>query len=139
MTRAIPHTSCTCPTSAPGATGPGTHRNYYDGGQYAYLDTAPDDTFSNQPSYFRTLVNGNMIVDCSDPTNPKQVSHSWVPGSKQCEAAEYNKWTWSKPDETPFVGLHGPVYVPTKLENGRPRLRRVRMQRLHHPRLVGSQ
>src|ERR1700686_237012 len=36
-----------------GATGKGTHRNYYDGGKYAYLDTAPDETFIHQPSYFR--------------------------------------------------------------------------------------
>src|SRR5215510_4355646 len=27
-------------------TGSGTHRNYYDGGQYAYLDTAPDNSFT---------------------------------------------------------------------------------------------
>src|SRR6202165_849391 len=40
-----------------GATGQGTHRNYYDGGKYAYLDTAPDETFIHQPSYFRQLVN----------------------------------------------------------------------------------
>lgn len=108
-----------------GATGSGTHRNYYDGGQYAYLDTAPDDTFIHQPSYFRPLVNGNMIVDCSDPANPKQVSMWWVPGSKKGEEAEYNKWMWSKlvpprvhADQTPFAGLHGPVYVPKKLEDG---------------------
>src|SRR6202163_2462678 len=36
-----------------GATGQGTHRNYYDGGKYAYLDTAPDETFIHQPGYFR--------------------------------------------------------------------------------------
>ena len=108
-----------------GATGSGTHRNYYDGGQYAYLDTSPDDSYSNQPSYFRPLVNGNMIVDCSDPANPKQVSFWAVPGSKKGEEAEYQKWMWSKlvppavhPDQTPFAGLHGPVYVPQKLENG---------------------
>jgi hypothetical protein len=108
-----------------GATGSGTHRNYYDGGQYAYLDTAPDDTFIHQPSYFRPLVNGNMIVDCSDPSNPKEVSMWWIPGSKKGEEAEYNKWIWSKlvppkvhPDQTPFAGLHGPVYVPKKLEDG---------------------
>jgi hypothetical protein len=35
------------------ATGQGTHRNYYDGGKYAYLDTAPDETFIHQPPYFR--------------------------------------------------------------------------------------
>jgi hypothetical protein len=108
-----------------GATGSGTHRNYYDGGRYAYLDCSPDDTFIHQPSYFRPLVNGNMIVDCSDPSNPKEVSFWWVPGSKKGEEAEYDKWIWSKlvppkvhPDQTPFVGLHGPVYVPKKLEDG---------------------
>ena len=108
-----------------GSTGSGTHRNYYDGGQYAYLDTAPDDSFRNQPSYFRPLVNGNMIVDCSDPSNPKEVSMWWVPGSRKGEEAEYNKWMWSKlippkvhPDQTPFAGLHGPVYAPRKIEDG---------------------
>ena len=108
-----------------GATGQGTHRNYYDGGKYAYLDTAPDETFIHQPSYFRELVNGNMIVDVSDPTNAKEVSMWWVPGSRKGEEEEYNKWVWSKlvppkvvADQTPFAGLHGPVYVPKKLEDG---------------------
>jgi hypothetical protein len=108
-----------------GATGQGTHRNYYDGGKYAYLDTAPDETFIHQPSYFRQLVNGNMIVDCSDPSSAKEVSMWWVPGSRKGEEAEYNKWIWSKlvppkviADQTPFAGLHGPVYVPKKLEDG---------------------
>ncbi|HEV2101944.1 MAG TPA: hypothetical protein VGR58_04115, partial [Candidatus Acidoferrum sp.] len=108
-----------------GATGQGTHRNYYDGGKYAYLDTAPDETFIHQPSYFRQLVNGNMIVDASDPAGAKEVSMWWVPGSRKGEEAEYNKWIWSKlvppkvvADQTPFAGLHGPVYVPKKLEDG---------------------
>src|SRR5208337_2153655 len=79
-----------------GATGQGTHRNYYDGGKYAYLDTAPDETFIHQPSYFRELVNGNMIVDASDPASAKEVSMWWVPGSRKGEEAEYNKWIWSK-------------------------------------------
>src|SRR6266446_4246242 len=30
--------------------GSGTHRNYYDGGDYAYLDTAPYDSFTNMES-----------------------------------------------------------------------------------------
>src|ERR1019366_3152520 len=72
-----------------GATGSGTHRNYYDGGKYAYLDCAPDETFIHQPSYFRELVNGNMIIDCSDPSNAKEVSFWWVPGSRKGEEAEY--------------------------------------------------
>ena len=106
-----------------GATGSGTHRNYYDGGQYAYLDTAPDDTFIHQPWYARPLINGNMIVDASDPANPKEVSMWWVPGSRKGEEAEYEKWQWSQikyehMDQTPFAGLHGPVYVPKKIEDG---------------------
>ncbi len=108
-----------------GATGQGTHRNYYDGGKYAYLDTAPDETFIHQPSYFRELVNGNMIVDVADPGSPKEVSMWWVPGSRKGEEAEYDKWMWSKlvppkvvADQTPFAGLHGPVYVPKKWEDG---------------------
>ncbi|HZC66330.1 MAG TPA: hypothetical protein VE545_07135, partial [Candidatus Dormibacteraeota bacterium] len=108
-----------------GATGQGTHRNYYDGGKYAYLDTAPDETYMHQPSYFRQLVNGNMIIDASDPASAKQVSMWWVPGSRKGEEAEYNNWIWSKlvppkvvADQTPFAGLHGPVYVPKKLEDG---------------------
>jgi hypothetical protein len=79
-----------------GATGQGTHRNYYDGGKYAYLDTAPDETFIHQPAYFRQLVNGNMIIDASDPSSAKEVSMWWVPGSRKGEEAEYNKWIWSK-------------------------------------------
>jgi hypothetical protein len=106
-----------------GATGSGTHRNYYDGGRYAYLDTAPDDSFIHQLSYFRPLANGNMIVDMSDPSSPKEVSMWWVPGSRKGEEAEYEKWQWTKlkypeKDQTPFVGLHGPVYVPKRVEEG---------------------
>src|ERR1700686_33996 len=62
-----------------GATGQGTHRNYYDGGKYAYLDTAPDESFIHQPSYFRQLVNGNMIVDASDPSSAKEISCGGFP------------------------------------------------------------
>jgi len=108
-----------------GATGLGCHRSYYDGGRYAFLDTAPDDTFIHQPYFARPLVNGSMIVDCSDPLNVKRISHWWVPGSRKGEEAEYEKWAISKlvppsvaPDQTPVAGLHGPVYVPTKIEDG---------------------
>src|SRR5882762_10173730 len=94
-------------------------------GKYDDPDTAPDETFIHQPSYFRELVNGNMIVDASDPAIAKEVSMWWVPGSRKGEEAEYNKWIWSKlvppkvvADQTPFAGLHGPVYVPKKLEDG---------------------
>src|SRR5438445_10540468 len=51
-----------------GVTGQGTHRNYYDGGKYAYLGTAPDETFIHQPAYLRHLVNGTTILQASDPS-----------------------------------------------------------------------
>ncbi len=106
-----------------GATGSGTHRNYYDGGRYAYLDTAPDDSFSNQLWAFRPLANGVMVVDVSDPANVKPVSTWWVPGMRKGEEAHMKQWPEARKkyehlDQTPFTGLHGPVYVPRRVEDG---------------------
>ncbi|HEV7821894.1 MAG TPA: twin-arginine translocation signal domain-containing protein, partial [Burkholderiales bacterium] len=64
-------------------TGSGTHRSYYDGGQYAYLDTGPDGTFVNMEAFFRYYTNGIQIIDASDPAKPRFVSNWWVPGQKQ--------------------------------------------------------
>jgi hypothetical protein len=52
-------------------TGGGTHRDYYDGGRYAYLDAAPDDTFMHQESPVRVHTHGVMVVDVADPANPR--------------------------------------------------------------------
>ncbi len=106
-----------------GATGTGTHRSYYDGGRYAYLDTAPDDTFIHNIWAFRPLANGLMVVDVSDPTAVKQVAMWWVPGMRKGEEAEFKKWPeasieYEHKDQTPFTSLHGPVYVPKKVEDG---------------------
>ena len=50
--------------------GLGVHRIWYTGGQWAYISALPpgfsDDIF--------------IIVDMSDPTNPKPVSRLWLPG-----------------------------------------------------------
>jgi len=64
-------------------TGSGTHRNYYDGGQYAYLDTAPDNSFTRMESSVRYYSNGIQIIDVSDPTQPKFVANWWLPGQRE--------------------------------------------------------
>src|SRR5438034_1143046 len=98
-------------------TGSGTHRNYYDGGDYAYLDTAPDDSFTHMESPIRWHGNGIMVVDVSDPSNPKQVAMWWVPGQRTGEEAQYKAWR-EYGDKVSFTSLHGPMYVPTKVEDG---------------------
>ncbi len=97
--------------------GSGTHRNYYDGGDYAYLDTAPDDSFTNMESPIRWHGNGIMVVDVSDPANPKQVAMWWVPGQRTGEEAQYKAWR-EYGDKVSFTSLHGPMYVPKKAEDG---------------------
>ncbi|HUR58644.1 MAG TPA: twin-arginine translocation signal domain-containing protein [Opitutaceae bacterium] len=98
-------------------TGSGVHRCYWDGGQYAYLDTGPDNTFTNMEAWFRYYTNGVQIIDVSDPTQPKFVSNWWVPGQRQGEEDAYRKWS-EHGDKTSFTSLHGPVYVPRRVEDG---------------------
>jgi hypothetical protein len=98
-------------------SGSGTHRNYYDGGQYAYLDTGPDNSFTNMEAFFRYYTNGIQIVDVSDPAKPAFVSNWWVPGQKQGEEDAYRKWR-EYGDKASFTSLHGPMYVPRRVEDG---------------------
>ena len=61
--------------------GLGVHRIWYSGGQWAYISALPpgfsDDIF--------------IIVDMSEPTNPKPVSRLWLPGMN---VAAGEKPTW---------------------------------------------
>ncbi len=98
-------------------TGSGTHRNYYDGGQYAYLDTAPDNSFTNQEAWFRYYTNCIQIIDASDPMQPKFVTNWWVPGQRDTEHEEHRKWR-EYGDRKSFTSLHGPMYVPMRVEDG---------------------
>lgn len=50
--------------------GSGTHRNYYDGGDFVYATGLPD-------GYDGHIL---QIVDISDPTNPVEVSRWWREG-----------------------------------------------------------
>ncbi|MFC4242174.1 LVIVD repeat-containing protein [Gryllotalpicola reticulitermitis] len=71
--------------------GRGTHRNYYDGGRYAYLATEADGFTGNILS----------IVDVSDPTHVVEVGRWWAPG-QHLAAGETGGSKW---------GLHGPAHV----------------------------
>ena len=129
-----------------GATGQGTHRNYYDGGKYAYLDTAPDESYIHQPSYFRQLVNGNMIVDASDPFERQGSFH--VVGSRlpqrrrsriqQVDLVEARSAESSRRPDS-LRRPPRPRLRPQETRRRRQsRLRRFRLQRLHHSRSLRS-
>ena len=94
--------------------GEGTHRNYYDGGKYAYLDTQMDNSFSNGE---RGRVNGVQIIDVEDPSEPRFVSYWWVPGMHADEEEEYRRWR-EYGDGASSTSHHGPFYVPERVEDG---------------------
>lgn len=98
-------------------TGGGTHRDYYDGGKYAYLDAAPDDSFTNQESPVRVHSHGVVVIDVSNPETPRHVSTWWLPGQRDSEKEAYESWR-EHGDKQSFTGLHGAFYVPQKVENG---------------------
>ena len=93
--------------------GSGTHRNYWDGGKYAYLDTQMDNSYSNTE---QTRANGVQIIDMEDPANPKYVSYWHVPGQHNSESELYRQWIWAGDGQT-WTSFHGPFYVPTRVEN----------------------
>lgn len=98
-------------------TGGGTHRNYYDGGRFAYLDAAPDNSFINMESPVRLYTNCLQIIDLADPGKPKFVSNWWFPGQRAGEMSAYRKWR-EFGDRSSFTSAHGAFYVPRKVEDG---------------------
>ena len=98
-------------------TGSGTHRSFYDGGQYAYLDTAPDNSFIRMESSVRYYCNCVQIIDVSNPASPKFVANWWVPGQREGEEEAYKKWP-EYGDKESWTTLHGPMYMPVKHEDG---------------------
>ena len=93
-------------------TGGGTHRNYYDGGRYAYLDAAPDNSFINMESPVRVYTNCLQIIDLEDPENPRFVSNWWFPGQRAGELRAYRKWR-EFGDQKSFTAAHGAATEPT--------------------------
>src|SRR5450759_575298 len=67
-----------------GQTGSGSHGDsmFYDGGKYAYIDCAPDETYTGILANLTPYSNCLMIVDVSDPSSVKEVSRWWVPGQR---------------------------------------------------------
>ena len=98
-------------------TGGGTHRNYYDGGRYAYLDASPDNSFIHMESPVRLYTNCLQIIDLADPRKPKFVSNWWFPGQRAGEMGAYRKWR-EFGDRSSFTAAHGAFYVPKKVEDG---------------------
>lgn len=99
-----------------GEKGNGTHHNFYDGGQYAYLDCGWDDSLRLE-NHQRPFSNALMIADLSDPANVKEVSRWWVPGQKYGEEEEYKKYRFAG-DHTSWTGNHGAISVPKRVEDG---------------------
>lgn len=71
--------------------GQGTHRNFYNGGEYAYMMAWPED------------FEGGMltVVDVSDPSDPVEAARWWWDGQHPDDDAD--------PDQ--FFYGHGPAYV----------------------------
>jgi hypothetical protein len=99
-----------------GEKGNGTHHNFYDGGQYAYLDCGWDDQLRLE-NHQRPFSNGIMIADLADPSNVKEVSRWWVPGQRLGEEEEYKKYIFAG-DRTSWTGNHGALSVPKRVEDG---------------------
>jgi hypothetical protein len=68
----------------------GTHRNSYPGGKYAYMSAA-------MPGYKSNIL---VILDVSDPKNPKEAGRWWMPGQKDGEQPPLQN-----------VGFHGPPII----------------------------
>jgi hypothetical protein len=99
-----------------GEKGNGTHHNFYDGGQYAFLDCGWDDQLRLE-NHQRPFGNGLMIVDMTDPANVKEVSRWWVPGQLLGEEEQYRKYRFAG-DHTSWTSNHGAISVPKRVEDG---------------------
>ena len=80
-----------------GQTGSGSHGDsmFYDGGKYAYIDCAPDETYTGILANLTPYSNCLMIVDVSDPSSVTEVSRWWVPGQRAGapgEVEHLKKW-----------------------------------------------
>lgn len=96
----------------------GTHRNYYDGGRYAYLSgSAGPDWNTDSNDMWGGSTGGLQIVDMSDPANPRTVTNWHYPGQLASEVEARKSWS-SALDRARMATLHGPEYVPQRIEDG---------------------
>ena len=99
----------------------GSHRNYYDGGRYAYLTAMPSSDFILDPTFetytWGGIQGGFEIVDVLDIAKPQLTAEWHIPGQRVDEADERSNWR-SAGDLGATNFLHGPVYVPQRVEDG---------------------
>lgn len=77
--------------------GDGTHRNFYGGGDYAYMCAQPPEFANTKPKRNFMLE----VLDVSDPSNPEGVAKWWWPGQSLEDDVEADKSFY----------FHGPAYV----------------------------
>ena len=97
-------------------TGSGTHRDFWDGGRYAYLGTGQEDAHFPERTgekYSRSL----QILDVDSIENPTLAGEWWVPGQKTKEEEARRQWR-SHGDPRAYDTFHGPEYVPLRIEDG---------------------
>lgn len=98
--------------------GSGTHRDYWDGGRYAYVGAADRDAYYPEREHGMARYSRSLrIIDMLDPAQPKEVGRWWVPGQRRDEEDARSKWR-SRNDPLAYDNFHGPMYVPKKVEEG---------------------
>src|SRR5258708_36229198 len=97
----------------PGRLGPAP--NLLEGGGFGLSQSRADDSFTNMESPIRWHGNGIMVVDVSDPANPKQVAIWWGPGQRTGQRAQYKGWR-EYGAKASFASLRRPKQVPHKVE-----------------------
>src|SRR2546427_199158 len=85
-----------------GVKGNGTHHNFYDGGQYAYLDCGWDDQLRLE-NLERPYSNALMIVDMSDPAKKKRCRNGG------CRGNDWARKRSTKSIGSPVTTLPGPA------------------------------
>ncbi len=95
--------------------GVGVHRIWYTGGRWAYASALLDG-----------FIDAVMItVDMADPTHPKMVGKSWIPGMNKAAG------------EVPGLGSETALFVPPSDRRRRHRLRHLARRRHDHRRRQG--
>ncbi len=98
--------------------GSGTHRDWWDGGRYAYLGAAGEDShFPEREAEGLRYSRSLQILDLVDLDSPRLASKWWVPGQKREESQARRRWR-SRGDADAFDNFHGPEYVPQRIEDG---------------------
>jgi hypothetical protein len=92
----------------------------YYGGDYLFVATAPDNSFTNQPYKTTLWAAGHAAYDVSDLTAPKLLSTWWVPGTRAGEEAD-SEYLATNPrwdNKTSWFGSRMGIFMPRSQESG---------------------